>query len=390
MKRSGIWVILRKELARFFGDKRLAFTTILLPGLLILVLYSFMGSALSSQFTVDESFSPRIEAVALPDSIAGFAGAAGLTIEPAASLEAGRSAVAAKELDVLLVFPPQFDTLVAQYDVSTGAAAPAAEVYYNSADTDSLAAYDLIAALLDQYEESISNRFDVNPDGQGYDLAETTDSFGLFMASMLPMLLMLFLFSGCMSVAPESIAGEKERGTIATLLITPLRRSHLALGKICALSIIALLSGASSTVGTLLAMPRLMQLDPDAAFSYGVRDYLALTAVILSSVLLIVTVISIISAFAKSIKEAQGYITPLMIVVMLTGVTAMFGGGAQENTWYYLIPFYNSVQTMAGISAFATNGLHLAVTTAVNLCLTAAGVFALTRMFGSERMMFRS
>lgn len=71
----------------------------------------------------------------------------------------------------------------------------------------------------------------------------------MIFSSMLPMLLMIFLFTGCMSVAPESIAGEKERGTIATLLVTPVKRSHIAIGKIIALSIIALLSGISSTLG---------------------------------------------------------------------------------------------------------------------------------------------
>ena len=66
---------------------------------------------------------------------------------------------------------------------------------------------------------------------------------------MMPLLILVFLFSGCMAIAPESIAGEKERGTIATILVTPIRRSELALGKIFSLSIIALLSGLSSTVG---------------------------------------------------------------------------------------------------------------------------------------------
>ena len=118
-------------------------------------------------------------------------------------------------------------------------------------------------------------------------------------------MLIIFLFSGCMSTAPESIAGEKERGTIATLLITPLRRRDLALGKICALSIIALLSGLSSTVGTLLSMPTLMQMEGNVGAAYTPVHYLALCLIILSTVLFIVACISLISAFAKSIKEAQ-------------------------------------------------------------------------------------
>mgnify|MGYP002564867313 CR=1 FL=1 len=70
--------------------------------------------------------------------------------------------------------------------------------------------------------------------------------------------MMVFLFSGCMAVAPESIAGEKERGSIATLLVTPLGRGELAMGKVISLGCISLLSGASSFLGTMLSLPKLM------------------------------------------------------------------------------------------------------------------------------------
>ena len=97
--------------------------------------------------------------------------------------------------------------------------------------------------LLDAYENSIANKFDINAGEGTYDLASERDTSATFFAALLPMLLMIFLFSGCMAVAPESIAGEKERGTITTILVTPIRRSDLAIGKITALSVIALLSG---------------------------------------------------------------------------------------------------------------------------------------------------
>ena len=250
-------------------------------------------------------------------------------------------------------------------------------------------AYQTVVALLDAYESALSNRFDVNPGSGSYDLASQEDAAGSIFASLLPMLLMMFLFAGCMSVAPESIAGEKERGTIATLLITPLKRSHLALGKICALSIVALLAGTSSTIGTLLSLPQLMQMGGGITVPYGPVHYLALALIILSSVLLIVAVISIISAFAKSIKEAQSYITPLMIIVTLLGVSAMFGGGAQDGIGFYLIPFYNSVKAMVGVFTFQLNAAHLAVTVCANLVYTGLGVFLLTRMFNNEKIMFQ-
>ena len=387
--KGGMLTIFRKELARFFGDKRTALATILLPGLLIFAVYTFMGSALSSQFSVDEDFVPTVQAVNLPGSVSALAGQAGLDIQPAQDAEAAKSLIQEEALDLLAVFPADFDGQVAGYDVASGAPAPAVELYYNSASVNSSAAYDLVAALLEGYETSLSNKFDVNPGDGTYDLATQADTAGTLMSSMMPMLLMIFLFSGCMAAAPESIAGEKERGTIATLLITPLRRRDLALGKICALSIIALLSGLSSTIGTLLSMPTLMQMEGGVGAAYTPVHYLALCLIILSTVLFIVACISLISAFAKTIKEAQTYVTPLMILAMVVGVTAMFGGGASPHLWAYFIPFYNSVQAMAGLFALELNWTHLLLTVGCNLAYTALGVWGLTRMFNSEKVMFQ-
>ncbi len=387
--KNGMFTIFRKELARFFGDKRTALAAILLPGVLIFAVYSFMGSALANQFSVDEDFVPSVQAVNLPGSISTLAGQGGLTLEATQDPDGAKALIEGQELDLLAVFPEDFDSQVASYDVASGASAPAVELYYNSASVDSATAYEMMSALLEGYESSLANKFDVNPGAGSYDLATEADTAGTLMSSMMPMLLMIFLFSGCTSTAPESIAGEKERGTIATLLITPLKRSDLALGKICALSIIALLSGISSTIGTLLSMPTLMQMEGDLGAAYSPVHYLALCLVILSTVLFLVACISLISAFAKTIKEAQTYVTPLMILAMVVGVTAMFGGGANTHLWAYFIPFYSSVQAMVGIFALELNWTYLLITVVSNLAYTAIGVWGLTRMFNSEKIMFQ-
>lgn len=387
--KNGMFTIFRKELARFFGDKRTALAAILLPGVLIFAVYTFMGSALANQFSVDEDFTPSMQAVNLPGSISTLAGQGGLTLEATQDPDGAKALIEGQELDLLAVFPEDFDGQVASYDVASGASAPAVELYYNSASVDSATAYEMMSALLEGYESSLANKFDVNPGAGSYDLATEADTAGTLMSSMMPMLLMIFLFSGCTSAAPESIAGEKERGTIATLLITPLKRSDLALGKICALSIIALLSGLSSTIGTLLSMPTLMQMEGDLGAAYSPVHYLALCLVILSTVLFLVACISLISAFAKTIKEAQTYVTPLMILAMVVGVTAMFGGGANTHLWAYFIPFYSSVQAMVGIFALELNWTYLLITVVSNLAYTAIGVWGLTRMFNSEKIMFQ-
>ena len=385
--RNGLITVFKKELARFFGDRRMVLSTILLPGLMIYLLYSVMGSAIMNKFSADETRTPLVAVFGSSEAVEPMLShAAALT--DYASKEEAMDAVSAQALDAVVVFPEDFDAAVSTYEVSSSAA-PNIEIYYNSTSSDSEAAYTLLDKLLNGYEATLCNKFDVNAGGIGYDLASDADETSSVFSMMLPMLLMMFLFSGCMAVAPEAIAGEKERGTIATLLITPVGRSQIALGKIMALSVIALLSAASSAVGTILSLPKLMSGAGSISSSlYSAGDYLLLAAVISSTVLLLVALISIVSAFAKTIKEAQTLVTPLMLVVMFLGITAMFGNGASGNSAVYLIPLYNSVQSMVSILTFDISALHLLLTVGSNLIYALLGALILTRMFRSEKIIF--
>ena len=121
--------------------------------------------------------------------------------------------------------------------------------------------------------------------------------------------------------------------------------------------------------------------------SYDVTDYVMLAAVILSTVLVFITLISIISAYAKSVKEASTYLSPLMIVSMLTGLSGMMGEATTVRA-LYAIPVYNSVQNMVAIFSFSGDPVNVIITVCANIAITAIGVFALTRMFNSEKIMF--
>lgn len=387
--KNSILTIFKKEMARFWGDKRLVFT-ILMPGILIYVMYSLMGNALSNQYSVDDSYHFFAYAVNLPDSIAQVAEADGWTVTEidASDLDSVKDSITGQSTDLCMVFPADFDAATASYSTASSAAAPEIVMYYNSVSSSSQMAFDQMTALLDRYESSLVNKFDINRSNDTFDLASEKDLTGSMFSSMLPMLLMMLMFSGCMAVAPESIAGEKERGTIATLLITPAKRGHIALGKILALSLISLISGTSSAIGTILSLPKLMGAAGKLNGSfYTPADYLWLALIVLSTVLLFVSVISVVSAFAKSTKEAATFSTPLMILVMLIGITAMFGN-LKTDIAYFFIPLYNTVQSMLGIFSFHLNPAHIAVTVGVNLCLSCVFAFVLTRMFHSEKVIF--
>lgn len=390
--KNSVFTIMKKELARFFGDKRMVLTTVFLPGIMIYVLYTFMGDALMNNFTTDEDYKPSVSVVNMPDALSPLFKAANLELTECDmdSLDTVKQQIEESMSDLCVVFPSDFETAVAEYSAADGKAAPNIAVYYNTSNVDSETAYNTVTMLLDSYESAMTNKFDINNTDEKYDLARDEDITGMLFSSMLPMLLLIFMFSGCMAVAPESIAGEKERGTIATMLITPVKRGYIALGKILALSVIALLSGVSSTLGTIISLPKLMGGEANGLIEnvYGVKDYAFLAVVILSTVLLLIALISIISAFAKTIKEAQTYVSPLMIVVMLLGVTAMFGGGAKTDLVFYLIPVYNSVQCMISIFSFDIVPTFIATAVISNVVYAGLGAFILSKMFNSERIIF--
>ncbi len=390
--KNSIMTIMKKEFTRFFTDRRMVLTTVLMPGLMIYLLYSFMGSGLASQFETAEDYKASVYAVDLPESIRALEdNGAFLEFTEISQGETDKAkeelASSEAEFDVLAVFPKDFDAQVAAYDVTAGGKAPAVELYYNSTDNDSQSSYNMMTEMLNTYESALANKFDINPGGEGYDMATDEDLSAQIFSMMVPMLLMIFLFSGCMAVAPESIAGEKERGTIATLLVTPMKRSHLAIGKIVSLSVIAILSGLSSFLGMMLSLPKMMGgAEGVDASVYNMTDYVLVLFVVLSTVLVIITIVSVISAFARNVKEATGWVTPVMIISMLLGVTSMIPSLCKTEPVWFLIPLYNSVQSMNGIFSMNADVLNIAVTVAANVCYAGIGVFVLAKMF--EKIMF--
>ena len=396
---NNIVTIIKKELARFFGDKRLVFTTVIMPGLLIFLMYSLMGEGMMKQLTTEEDYVAKGYAVNMPSELEPMM--QGLNVEWETWDGKGEEkkdeilkAIADGEKDLLLYFPEAFMTEMAAYDLQTAkGAAPNVEIYYSSEKSNSYTTVSKLQNFFEAYEESMVNKYDVNAGmGEGtfgaYDQASETGILGKMLSGLLPMLIMTFIFSGCQGVAPESIAGEKERGTIATLLVTPVKRSALALGKVISLSVIALMAGVSSFLGTIFSLPKMMGNEVNFdAMTFGVSDYVLLLVVIVSTVLVMVSIISIISANAKSVKEATTMMAPFMIAVMLISILPMLGmdiGGKAA----YLIPLFNSVKVMTGIFGFNTDLTMAMVTVGVNLVATGVLVTVLTKMFGSENVMF--
>lgn len=312
--RSNIGTIIRKEFARFFGDRSLVFTAVIVPGLLIYLIYTLMGSFMGDK--AQEEIAKQEE------MMAEF-------VSPLSEQESFLR-----------------DSLNTVY-----------------------------------YEAEAAFRAAQNEDNEFQELGDV-------LGNLIPMLIIMLLFSGCMAVAPTSIAGEKERGTIATLLVTPLKRYELAAGKIISLSCFALLSGLSSFIGIILSLPKMLQGDdislPDNI--YASSDYLVILLVIVSTVLFIISAISILSALAKDVKSATTMVLPLMLFIMLSSLTPMMG--TAHNPALFLIPVYNSAQCMASVFSFNLQLLPLLITLVSNCCYAALAVWILTKMFNNEKVMF--
>lgn len=389
MKQNNILNIFRKECARFFGDKQLLFTSVLMPGLLLYLMYTLMGNGIQKE--VDKEMAKAEQPVAimvenLPEAIA--------PIFESMDIKQGQfdttslfEQIRDKDVNIVYVkFPEVLPDTV--YNIS---------IVYNSLNPASQQMFFTISDMLHIWEEAQSNIFTINSEeSEDCDLAKPEDEkneLDDIFSKLIPMLILMMLFSAAMGIAPTAIAGEKERGTIATLLVTPMKRSELAWGKILSLSMFALMSGCSSFIGIMLSIPKMApksSLPSDLMPSYATSDYVGLLCIILSAVLVMIACISILSAWAKDVKSAGSIVVPFMLVVMAIGLSPLLSGEPVEGWGYFFFPFFNSVHAMSAIFAHKAAILPIVITMVSNILYTIAGVWLLTKMFNSEKIMFKN
>ena len=377
---KAVLTIIKKEFMRFFGDRRLLLTTLLLPGIVLYAVYSALGAVFAN--VMQDSSVPVAYVRNMPESL-------GEAIDEIFDLrdtdltdEEIKSQLVEGDADIFIIFPENFD------DLTVGSDVPDVSIYYNSAQTSSSLAYSSVVALLDAYEQSIANVFNINSGSDRYDLADSSDVSANILSMIVPMVLIMLLLSGCVAVVLESIAGEKERGTIATLLVTPIKRSYFAVGKILSLSVIAVLSGISSFLGLILSLPNLMggmEVDFSLA-AYGVLDYFGLFLVVMSTVLVLVSLLAIVSAYAKSVKEANGLIAPVMIIAVICSLVSMFV--VSPPIGLYFIPVLNSALCISTLMAGTFGIVPFLITMGINIVCAALLAVLLGAMFNSEKIMF--
>ncbi|PKK95563.1 MAG: hypothetical protein CVV60_00730 [Tenericutes bacterium HGW-Tenericutes-5] len=386
---KNILTVFKKEWDRVIKDKRLVLMVILLPGLLIYMIYSVMGTMINNQTEVISDIAvvnPQEDFRAIYESLEDMdflnITAIGLT-----EVDEYKEKIDNEEWTMVIVFPEGIEN----YD-GTGVK-PVVEVYSNPNQLESSNINNRFLNYLIAYQEALS--YELHGDttyfmiNQSQTELDENQLMGTVLSQLMPMLIIMFLFSGAMSIGPEAIAGEKERGTIATILITPIKRKELAMGKILSLSVLSLLSAVSSFLGIILSLPKLInQLDANMAI-YGFNDYLLIFLVLFSTIFVIIGIISILSAFAKSVKEAGSYITPVYILTILVSITSSFSNNQDPSIYRFFMPILNSVESLRAIMTFSPNALmYTLITVASNVVYLAIFVAVLNKMFNSEKIMF--
>lgn len=385
---KNIITILKKELKRIFTDPRMI-ATLVLPGLIVFIVYTVIGNVVSSvekkaksdTIVVMENQPVSFKVFDDPEQ--------GIKVHSLSSStkEQVLEAIQKGDVALLIIYEKNFLEKVEAYDSTSGKPAPKVEIYYNSTKSASSKMHLYYSNVLSQMEVQMINinKFDMVMQ----DTAKPNDLAIMLISMILPGMLIIFLTSGSMGIVTESIAGEKERGTIAALLITPVKRGELAVGKVLSLSLASLLCGLTSFAGVMGAMPSILRgIKVDMNF-YTASHYFGILAIILSTVILITNLMVIMSTFAKSVKEANGYSGPIILLAVIVAVPTMTGIQIPSSIGLNFIPLFNSVNCLSQIFSLNFSWINFAITILMNLVYSALGIFILSKMFNNERIMFR-
>ena len=389
-----VLTIFLKELKRVFTDKRMLIS-LFLPGVLIYFVYTLMGTVMTKVVTQSSTKDTTFQ-VAYTDNFNSSRTAGQLpklmtyveaTIKGSTNnnkvefkefttgeLDSYKEELRAGKYHLVVSFSEDFENKLGDNTASNNV-----DIFYNG---DSSASSDLYNFVSQVVGVSYTN-YTVNLNGQVAANVGDKDMMAMKIAAMIiPMVTISILFSTVLSLCPEAIAGEKERGTLASLLLTPIKRSEFVAGKILSLSTTAIASGIVSFTGLILSIPKLM-----GGFNITISpvDGLLLFLLVVTVLLLFVAIGVFISALANTVKEAAGYLSPIMIVFMLFGMAPSLFGFDQ---WYLsFVPILNVCVSINALLNGAENLLlFFGLTVASTIVYTGLLMFGVTKLFNKERV----
>ncbi|MBP0957560.1 MAG: ABC transporter permease [Oscillospiraceae bacterium] len=378
-----ILTVAKKELKSCFSDKAILAQILLLPFLMVFG-YSMLMPVFNE--TTDEADKSNRTAyyINAPEYMVDGFVELGLKNVGHNKTDTIKNDISEKNCDLLIVFPKDFTI------AEVGAAALSnVEIWYNSESSDSVMLYSKTMAFLDAFQPKV---FTVNADADtDYDFGDADYGMKQLLGIILPVIILMSVFMVCMNLAAESIAGDKERGFLNTMLIAPIKRSSIAAGKSLCIFAAAVIGGISAFVGMAAALPKLAESSGAAeGIFYSISEYLLLFAVTITAVFALAGVLLILSTVAKDVKQATSIAPALMLVLMVASmltVTESFGEAVDDlGMKNACIPAWNTMVVMQDIIAFDYSPAFAVTTCLVNLLFAVIAIFVTGRLFEKEKI----
>lgn len=250
------------------------------------------------------------------------------------------------------------------------------EGYKNSLMDERLAKLNIARQSIDPIEIKVQ------------DISSVREKIGQSIGGMIPYIFIIFSFIGCMYPAIDLFTNEKERGTLETILVTPVKRLDILFGKMIVVSLTGLISAVLSIFGLAVGLKQFSSDLPNDLMGtltsfIEPSNVIMLIAMMIPLIVFFAGLLTMITTYAKSYKEAQSIISPMMFIVILPAVIGMMPG-IELNFSTALIPIANISLATKEIIAGTISYPMYAVVLCSLLVYAAIGVFAAAIWFGRE------
>lgn len=370
--------VYKKEIKSILKDKSVLFMCVLLPFLFMFI----EGKIMSSMNVSEEGKTYDAYVVNAPEEMKDGLKALGFSDE-AVDHDQCIQDIKDKKTDMLLVFPEDFV-------ISSGNSATVSdiEMYYNSSNTDSLLLQNALSVYFDSFRPVV---FTVNANtANTYDLGDEDYQAKSLVASLVPSLLIMTIAYGIMALASNIIAGDKESYFLNTVLITPVSRTSVALGKALAVMTAAAISSVSAFVGLSFLMKDFQKMLGESAMSYSMTDYFFVLVVILSVTFALVGLILVISTLAKTARSAQTLtVIPIMILFLGSFLSSNASLETAVKSFGFkncLIPMWNATYLTKNILLTGFTSKEMLTTCGINVAFGVCCLILISKLFNNEKI----
>lgn len=404
MNFRNVAIVYHKELTEWLRDKRTLISTVLVPLLAFPILMVGMTSLMTVMIGKAEKETAKVMIIGGEDSpqvIEKLRQVKDLEIVPYD--EDWKKRISEKEIRAAVDIPRGFESALASGEAKT------IKIYFYQGEIKSSFGAEHVEKFFNDYRDSVvSSRLTsrnlpaaiVKPfEVKQENVAPPEKVSGAALGGLLGYMVILLSMTGAIYPAIDLTAGEKERGTMETILSSPLSRVDLVLGKffliLSASLSTALLSifsmGTSFSLARRFAFSAGSQRGEAAALllKLGPKAVASVFLMALPLAVLFAAVLMTIALFAKTYKEAQSYLTPMTFIVVIPAVASLLPG-VELTPKLALVPILNTSLVCKEIMTGTYHWNSMALIFASSCVYAAAAMFLAVKMFQRESVLFRS